>query len=163
MSQQKQRNTPPLLLTLKASWCCNACSASFLVTLQDLMRSPLPLSHHCSRRQWPPEPDQHVAELPQLLQVNRDGEPMRAQKLEFSLLPHRLKVHMANKDLLVQPSQTLKAGKQTMDRKVKAAALVCSPWLDAATAPRASQFHLPILCSSSMYHEAFWSLTVVVV
>ncbi|KAK9822314.1 hypothetical protein WJX74_006531 [Apatococcus lobatus] len=65
-----------------------------------------------------------TVDCPDGLQVNRDGEPMRAKKLDFSLQPHRLKVHMANKELLVQPSQTLRHGKEVMDRKIKSAATV---------------------------------------
>lgn len=35
-------------------------------------------------------------------QVNRDGEPMRAQKFQFGILPGRLKLHLPHTKLLSQ-------------------------------------------------------------
>ena len=73
---------------------------------------------------------------------------MNAKKLEFSLLPHRLKVHMANMELLIQPSQTLRHGKEALDRKVKAAATVSHAFPDH-----------PELSPTQAGHEETWKCT----
>jgi hypothetical protein len=39
-------------------------------------------------------------DCPDELQVNRDGEPMRATKYQFEILPHRLYLHLPNTKLL---------------------------------------------------------------
>ncbi|KAK9868762.1 hypothetical protein WJX84_009994 [Apatococcus fuscideae] len=62
-----------------------------------------------------------VVDCPDGLQVNRDGEPMRAKRLDFRVLPHRLKVHMAHDELLVQPSRVLKHASNAVHKKVEAA------------------------------------------
>ena len=54
------------------------------------------------------------------LQINRDGEPMRDTKLEFRILPKRLKVHMPEPSLLKQPSKRGLAAQQAYKQKLAA-------------------------------------------
>ena len=53
------------------------------------------------------------------VQINRDGEPMRDTKLEFRILPKRLKVHMPEPSLLRQPSKRGMAAQAAYKQKVR--------------------------------------------
>ncbi|KAK9822273.1 hypothetical protein WJX74_002034 [Apatococcus lobatus] len=57
-------------------------------------------------------------ECPDGLQINRDGEPMRDTKLQFRILPKRLKVHMPEPSLLKQPSKRGMAAQQAYKQKL---------------------------------------------
>ncbi len=53
-----------------------------------------------------------------MVQINRDGEPMRDTKLEFRILPKRLRVHMPEPSLLRQPSKRGVAAQAAYKHKV---------------------------------------------
>ena len=55
----------------------------------------------------------------QCMQINCDGEPMRATHFSFKVLPQRLRLHMPQPKLLRQPSRVLNTAQLEYHSKMK--------------------------------------------
>lgn len=53
------------------------------------------------------------------MQINCDGEPMRASHFLFKILPQRLRLHMPQPTLLRQPSRVLNSAQQEYRSKIQ--------------------------------------------
>ena len=75
------------------------------------------------------------------MQINCDGEPMRASHFSFKVLPQRLRLHMPQPKLLRQPSRVLNSAQQEYRSKIQ------SQLERPAKKPRKSLLRHPIVQS----------------